>query len=59
MHASIRQAQKRSPSTDSNEKAASMVARGLKTSTILISYETVILRGLTCSALGKVNVTRP
>ena len=59
MHASIRQAQKRSPSTDSNEKAASMVARGLKTSTILISYETVILRGLTCWAFGRVNVTRP
>ena len=58
-HASIRQAQKRSPSTDSNEKAASMMARGLKTSTILIAYETVILRGLTCSALGRVNVTRP
>ena len=58
-HASIRQAQKRSPSADSNEKGREHGARGLKTSTILIPYETVILRGFTCSALGRVNVTRP
>src|SRR5262249_25536007 len=57
--ASIRQEQKRWLSTDSNEKGASMDARGLKTSTVLIPYETVILRGLTCSALGRINVTRP
>jgi hypothetical protein len=41
------------------KKAASMHTRGLKTSTILIPYETAILRGLTCSALGRINVTSP
>ncbi len=42
-----------------NEKGREHDARGLEASTILIVYETVICRGLTCSAFGRVNVTRP
>ena len=58
-HASIRQAQKRWLSIDSNEKGREHACSRPKTSTILIPYETAILRGLTCSALGRINVTRP